>query len=158
MFKETNFSKYIFFGFFHKVFFCEIFYCVTELFTETWYLLMLKQNIGIVNDVIFSSCYMHAHETNTFGNFDSFSDSFSKFALREFHKDPFTLELIDHYMMLKVFKVQNENLLKKRVVRTPPPSVEFSTLIFSFLAGSLTHSSPFSSKHMLTNVWTITII
>ena len=139
MFKETNFSKYIFFGFFHKVFFCKIFYCVAELFTETWYSLMLKQNIGIVNDVIFSSCYMHAHETNTFGNFDSFSDSFSKFALREFHKDPFTLELIDHYMMLKVFKVQNENLLKKKCEKRPgpgpPPQVWNFSHLFSFFYG-----------------------
>ena len=132
MFKETNFSKNIFFGFFHKVFFCEIFYCVAELFTETWYSLMLKQNIGIVNDVIFSWCYVHVHENNTFGNFDSFSDSFSKFALREFQKDPFTLELIDHYMMLKVFKVQNENLLKKRVVRTPPQVWNFPHLFSLF--------------------------
>ena len=151
MFKETNFSKYIFFGFFHKVFFCEIFYCVAELFTETWYSLMLKQNIGIVNDVIFSWCYVHVHENNTFGNFDSFSESFSKFALREFQKDPFTLELIDHYMMLKE---HNENLLKKSVendlVWTPPKCGIFHTYSL-FLTDSLTHSYPFLSKNMLTH-------
>ena len=152
MFKETNFSKNIFFGFFHKVFFCKIFYCVAELFTETWYSLMLKQNIGIVNDVIFSSCYMHAHETNTFGNFDSFSESFSKFALREFHKNPFTLEVLDHYMMLKV---QNENLLKKKCEKRPgpdpPPKCGIFHTYFLFFMGSLTHSYLFLSKHMLTH-------
>ena len=103
---------------------------------------------------------MHVHKNNTFGNFDSFSDSFSKLALREFHKDPFTLDLIDHYMMLKV---QNENLLKKKCGKRPgpdpTPSVEFSTLIFFYgFPHSFLPLFEQTYAHTQSNVWTITII